>query len=49
MHSDDPNYNPTNAEILKLTNELLKLNNLHYEADNYRVIIRPGDKIQFNA
>ena len=49
MHKDDPNYKPSNAEILQHTKELMAANKLHYEADNYRVIIRPGDKLKLTA
>ena len=45
----DPNYQPTNAEILKYTNELIKINGLHYEDDNYRVIIKPNDELKLTA
>lgn len=49
IHKDDANYKPTNAEILKHTKELMAANKLHYEADNYRVLIRPGDKLKLTA
>lgn len=49
MHKDDPTYKPTNAEILKHTKELMGINNLHFEADNYRVMIHPGDKLKLVA
>jgi len=48
-HKDEPDYKPTNAEIAKLTNELIKINNLHYEPDNYVVIIQPGQKLKLSA
>lgn len=47
--SNDPNYQPTNAEILKHTKELIALNELHFEPDNYTVIINPKDTIKFVA
>lgn len=47
--SNDPNYRPTNAEILKHTKELIALNELHFEPDNYTVIINPKDTIKFVA
>lgn len=47
--SDDPNYQPTNAEILKHTKDLIALNELHFEPDNYTVIINPKDTIKFVA
>ena len=49
IHKDDKEYKVTNKEILEHTNELMKWNNLHYEADNYRVLIYPGDKIRLTA
>lgn len=46
IHADEPNYVPTNAEILKHTNEIMDYNpQLHWEDDHYHVMIRPGDKI----
>ena len=45
-HKDDKDYKPTNAEILKRTYELVELNGLKWEPDNYHVMIRPGDKLQ---
>lgn len=45
----DPDYKPTNAEILKHTKELIALNELHFEPDNYTVIINPKDTIKFVA
>ncbi len=47
--SGDPNYKPTNAEILKHTKELMKLNKLEFEDDGYRVLIYPKDKLQLTA
>ena len=49
MHKDDPNYKPSNAEIAVHTKELMAANKLHYEADNYHVMIRPGDKLKLVA
>lgn len=47
--NSDPDYKPTNAEILKHTKELMSLNNLEYESDGYRVIIHPKDKLKLSA
>lgn len=47
--NSDPDYKPTNAEILKHTKELMALNNLEYESDGYRVIIHPKDKLKLSA
>lgn len=49
IHKDDESYRPSNNEIAKHTKELMEINNLKYEKDNYRVIINPGDKIQLVA
>lgn len=46
---NDPNYKPTDAEILKHTKELMELNNLEFEPDGYRVIIKPEDKLKLVA
>lgn len=45
----DPNYKPTDAEILKHTKELMELNQLKFEPDGYVVLIRPNDKIRLVA
>lgn len=45
----DPNYKPTDAEILKHTKELMELNNLEFEPDGYHVMIRPNDKLKLVA
>lgn len=45
----DPNYKPTNAEILKHTQELMELNQLKFEPDGYVVLIRPNDRIKLVA
>jgi hypothetical protein len=47
--SNDSNYKPSNAEILKHTKELMEINGLKFEADGYRVMIRPGDKLKLAA
>lgn len=47
--SDDPNYNPTDAEILKHTKELMDLNQLQFEPDGYHVMIKPSDKLKLVA
>ncbi len=45
----DPNYKPTNAEILKHTKELMELNQLVFEADGYHVMIRPKQHLKLAA
>ncbi len=40
---------PTDKEIMDYTNELLKLNKLEYEPDNYTVVIHEGDNIAYSA
>jgi len=45
----DPNYKPTNAEILQHTKELMELNELQFEPDGYHVMIRPNDKLKLSA
>lgn len=45
----DPNYKPTNAEILKHTKELMELNQLEFEPDGYHVMIRPNDNLKLTA
>ncbi len=47
--SNDPNYKPTDAEILKHTKELMELNQLEFEPDGYHVMIRPNDKLKLVA
>lgn len=47
--SNDPNYKPTNAEILKHTNELIQLNQLHYEPDGKVVLIYPKQQLKLSA
>ena len=47
--SDDPNYKPTDAEILKHTKELMELNKLQFEPDGYHVMIKPEDKLKLVA
>lgn len=47
--SNDPNYKPTDAEILKHTKELMELNKLEFEPDGYHVMIRPDDKLKLVA
>lgn len=42
----EKDYKPTNAEILKRTKELIELNNLKFEKDNYRVIIKPDQELK---
>ncbi len=47
--NNDPNYKPTNAEILKHTKELMELNQLEFEADGYHVMIKPNEKLKLTA
>lgn len=47
--SNDPNYKPTDAEILKHTKELMALNKLEFEPDGYHVMIKPEDKLKLAA
>ncbi len=46
LNKDNKNYVPSNAEILKHTNELMKINNLKFEPDNYHVMIYPKQKLK---
>ncbi len=46
---NDPNYKPTDAEILKHTKELMELNKLQFEEDGYHVLIKPNDKLKLVA
>lgn len=39
---------PTNKEILIETKRLMKVNNLHFEPDNYHVMIHTGDVIKYD-
>lgn len=47
--SNDPTYNPTDAEILKHTKELMELNQLQFEPDGYHVMIKPNDNLKLVA
>lgn len=47
--SNDPNYKPTNAEILKHTNELIQLNQLYYEPDGKVVLIYPKQHLKLSV
>ena len=47
--SNDPNYKPTNAEILKHTKELMELNQLVFEPDGYHVMIYPKQQLKLSA
>ncbi len=47
--SNDPNYKPTNAEILKHTKELMELNQLVFEPDGYHVMIYPKQHLKLAA
>ena len=46
LNKDKADYTPSNVEILRHTKELMEINDLHYEADNYVVIIKPGQKLK---
>ena len=46
LNKDKADYTPSNIEILRHTKELMEINDLHYEADNYVVIIQPGQKLK---
>ena len=46
LNSDIDDYTPTNVDILRHTKKLMEINDLHYESDNYVVIIQPGQKIK---
>lgn len=54
QHKNDPNYKPSDKEILAKTEELMKLNNKHYEqplpSDSRKrvVIIKPNEQIKLN-
>ena len=54
QHKNNPNYKPTNKEILEKTEELIKINKKHYEkplpADSRKrkVLIVPGEKIKLD-
>lgn len=47
--NSDPNYKPTDAEILKHTKELMELNQLEFEPDGYHVLIKPNDTLKLVA
>lgn len=49
IHKDEKDYNPTDVEILKRTEEIMQLNDLHYEKDCYRVIIQPNQSLKLVA
>ena len=55
LHKDDPNYKPTNKEILEKTEELIKLNNKEYRkplpSDSRKrvVVIHENEKIKLTA
>lgn len=49
LHKDVEGYKPTNLEILNHTKEIMELNGLKYEADGYRVLIYPEDKLKLSA
>ena len=46
LNNDIENYVPSNVDILRHTKKLMEINDLHYEADNYVVIIQPGQKLK---
>ena len=45
-NNKEKDYKPTNAEIAKRTKELLELNNLKYEKDNYTVLIYADQELK---
>ena len=49
LHKSEPDYKPTDKEILEHTLEIMKLNNLKYESDGYVVLIHPDDKLKLVA
>lgn len=49
LHKDEKDYNPTDVQIMQHTEELMQLNNLHYEKDCYRVIIQPNQSLKLVA
>ena len=55
LHKDDPNYKPTNKEILEKTEELMRLNNKEYRqplpSDSRKrvVVIHENEKIRLSA
>lgn len=49
LHKGEENYKPTDVEILQRTEEIMKLNNLEYEKDCYRVIIQPNQTLKLVA
>jgi len=55
LHKDDPNYKPTNKEILEKTEELMRLNNKEYRqplpSDSRKrvVVIHENEKIKLTA
>lgn len=46
LNKDKADYVPSNVDILRRTKELMEINDLHFEQDNYVVIIQPGQKIK---
>ncbi len=55
LHKDDPNYKPTNKEILEKTEELMRLNNKEFKkplpSDSRKrvVVIHENEKIKLSA
>lgn len=49
QNKDVKGYEPSGKEIHKHVKELMEINGLKYEKDDYTVIIRPGDEIKFKA
>ena len=50
-HKDDPDYEPTNQEILELAKKFMKDNNYKLDEDNYYPdpMLHPGDKLNLAA
>ena len=46
---DIPAFKPLNKDILARTKELMQINNLQFEPDNYHVMIVPGQKLKLAA
>ena len=49
LHKGEADYKPTDVQILQRTEEIMQLNDLHYEKDNYRVIIQPNQSLKLTA
>ena len=49
LHKDEPDYVPTDKEILMETRRIMKNNNLKLEEDKYHVLIKPGDILNLKS